>query len=240
MADRPDAFIRRIAIDWPDNAPTYPFSIPAVQMIESIDFSSQVTFLVGENGSGKSTLVEAIAVAAGFSAEGGTKNYSYSTIDSTSPLADNMTLIRGARRETYGYFLRAESFYTTANYAETGTWGPLWFDGKRIHEHSHGEAFLAIAKEFRPGLFIFDEPESALSPQRQLALMAAIYDLVKKGSQFIIATHSPILLAYPDATIYSLSEAGIQRAEHDELEHVTLTKDFLEDPDKFLRHLFQD
>jgi len=239
-----EAFVRGVRIGEVDNS-TYPFSIPAIKAIESLDLSSSVTFLVGENGSGKSTLTESLAVAAGFNAEGGTKNYSFTTQDTTSSLIDKITLVRGSRREKYGYFLRAESFYTTANYAESGTHGaggpiPIYFDGKRIHEQSHGEAFLSIVKEFRPGFFVFDEPESALSPQRQLTLLVAIRELVKNGSQFIIATHSPILLSYPDSTIYELSKDGISKVQYDDIEHVKLTKEFLNDPSQYFRRLFKD
>jgi len=239
-----DAFVRGVRIGDVDDS-AYPFSIPAVKAIESLDLSAPVTFLVGENGSGKSTLTESIAVAAGFNAEGGTKNYSFTTQDTTSSLIDKITLVRGSKREKYGFFLRAESFYTTANYAESGTYGPggpspLYFDGKRIHEQSHGEAFLSIVKDFRPGFFIFDEPESALSPQRQLALLVAIRELVKKGSQFIIATHSPILLSYPGSSIYELSKDGINKVQYEDIEHVKLTKEFLNDPSQYLRRLFND
>ena len=239
-----EAFIRGARAGDVDDS-EYPFSIPAVKAIDSIVFSPSVTFFVGENGSGKSTLTESIAVAAGFNAEGGTKNYSFTTQDTTSSLIDKITLVRGFRREQYGYFLRAESFYTTANYAESGTFGahgsmPILFDGKHIHEQSHGEAFLAIVNSFRPGLFIFDEPESALSPQRQLALLVAIKELVKQGSQFIIATHSPVLLAYPGAKIYQLSQDGIEQVAYEEIEHVKLTKDFLNNPERYLDKLFSD
>jgi predicted ATPase len=239
-----DAFIRGATTSDIDES-VYPFSIPAIKAIESIQFSSSVTFFVGENGSGKSTLTEAIAVAAGFNAEGGTKNYNFATQDTTSSLADKITLVRGPRREKYGYFLRAESFYTTANYAENGTHDkdgpvPILFDGKHIHEQSHGEAFLSIVKKFSPGLFIFDEPESALSPQRQLALLVAIKELVERGSQFIIATHSPILLAYPNAKIYQLSQAGIDEVEYEDVEHVKLTKDFLNNREAYLDRLLNN
>jgi predicted ATPase len=235
-------FIRGVHLEEFDNK-RYPFSIPAVRDIESINFTSPVTFFVGENGSGKSTIVEAIAVAADFNAEGGTKNYSFSSQDTSSPLKDTIRLVRGATREKYGYFLRAESFYTTANYAESGTFGPagpepILFNGKHIHEQSHGEAFLSIIASFRPGLFIFDEPESALSPQRQLALLVEINELVKRGSQFIIATHSPILLAYPNAIIYHLSDTGIDQVNYEDVEHVKLSKDFLNNPTQYLRRLF--
>jgi predicted ATPase len=241
-----DVFVRGIKLTENQDSGTYPFSIPAVRSIESISFVSPITFFVGENGSGKSTITEALAVGCGFNAEGGTKNYNFSTENSTSSLSENITIIRGVKREKYGYFLRAESFYTTANYAESGTSSggdkptPLYFDGKRIHEQSHGEAFLAIIKGFRPGLFIFDEPESALSPQRLFHLMSAMHELERKGSQFIIATHSPILLAYPGANIYELSETGIDDVKYDEIEHVKLTKDFLNNPSVFIDKLFAD
>lgn len=240
-----EVFIRGIKLNEVDDS-SYPFSIPAVKAMESINFSSPVTFFVGENGSGKSTLIESIAVTAGFNAEGGTKNYNFTSQDTTSALSNEVTLIRGSRREKYGYFLRAESFYTTANYAERGTLdtsgnpSPLYFDGKKIHEQSHGEAFLSIIKEFRPGLFILDEPESALSPQRQLTLLVAMHTLIQQGSQFIIATHSPILLSYPNATIYELSDVGINNVHYADIEHVKLTKKFLDNPSQYLRRLFKE
>jgi predicted ATPase len=233
--DKP--FIRGVRLLETDDS-NYPYSIPAVKDFESVQFTEPVTFFVGENGSGKSTLVEALAVTAGFNAEGGTKNYNFVSKNTTSSLSDKITLIRGTAREKYGYFLRAESFYTTANYADAGMGRPLLFNGKRIHEQSHGEAFLSIIKEFHPGLFIFDEPESALSPQRQLTLLIAMHDLVKQGSQFIIATHSPILLAYPNAVIYQLSQMGIEKANYEDIEHVKLTRDFLNSPSQYLNRLF--
>lgn len=241
-----DLFVRAVKIDSSVANEQYPFSIPAVRIIESLAFTTPVTFLVGENGTGKSTIIEAIAVAGGFNAEGGTKNYNFSTEDTTSKLATTMTLVRGTKREKYGYFLRAETFYTTANYAEKGTFlggdkpSPIFFDGKRIHQQSHGEAFLAIVKSFRPGLFIFDEPESALSPQRLLHVMTAVHELVRQGSQFIIATHSPILLSYPGAVIYELSSIGMFKTSYDEIEHVKLTRDFLRNPSIFLDKLLAD
>ncbi len=235
-------YIRQIRVDDVDTS-QYPFTIPAVQQIEDILFTTPVTFFVGENGTGKSTIIEALAVSAGFSAEGGTKNYHYDSINSTSSLCDHITLIRNYKRERYGYFLRAESFYTTANYADAGTFDkegnpiPIFFDGKRIHEQSHGEAFLAIAKEFRPGLFIFDEPESALSPKRLLVLMSVVHKLAEMGSQFIIATHSPILLAFPGSKIYQLSKSGIEETDYDNIEHVKVTREFLSDPSLYLESL---
>ncbi len=240
-----ETYIRRIILKEEIDTSSYPFSIPAVQYMESIQFTTPVTFFVGENGTGKSTLIEAIAIAAGFNAEGGTKNYHFSSLDTTSELSGAMTLVRGAKREQYGYFLRAESFYTTANYAEHGTFDsfgprPILFGGKHIHEQSHGEAFLSIVNEFRPGLFIFDEPEAAFSPQRIMSLMVAIQRLVRQGSQFIIATHSPILLAFPGATIYKLSPDGVSATPYEDIEHVTMTKDFLNNPSNYLDRLFDE
>lgn len=239
-----EPFIRGVRLAETDTQ-RYPYSIAAVRDFESVDFSQPVTFFVGENGTGKSTLVESVAVAAGFNAEGGTKNYNFKSLDTTSSLSEQITLIRGSRREKYGYFLRAESFYTAANYAENGTVGiygteSILFRGKHIHEQSHGEAFFSIISDFRPGLFIFDEPESALSPQRQLALLVAMHDLVKQGSQFIIATHSPILLAYPGATIYQLSTSDIGEVKYDDIEHVTVTRDFLKDPTRYVQRLLKE
>lgn len=237
-----EIFIRGVRVDDTDDS-SYPFSIPAIKAIESITFTAPVTFFVGENGTGKSTIIESIAIAAGFNAEGGTKNYNFSSFDTTSSLSEHITLIRGSNRESTGYFLRAETFYTTANYAETGTWvgadgpTPILFDGKHIHKQSHGEAFMSIINNFDRGLYIFDEPESALSPQRQLELLVAINELAKIGSQFIIATHSPILLAYTGATIYELSDHGIEHTTYDEIEHVKLTKDFLNNPTQYLNRL---
>jgi predicted ATPase len=237
-----DLFIRHAVSTPPEHPNAYPFAIPAVRDISYLRFTQPVTFLAGENGSGKSTIIQALAVAAGFNAEGGTKNYSFSTQNTTSALSQYVTLVRGPVREKAGYFLRAESFYTTANYAETGTdpgFGPspLLFDGKRIHQQSHGEAFLAIIKDFPPrGLYIFDEPESALSPQRLLSLMHRMHELVARGSQFIIATHSPMLLAYP-GVIYELSETGVRQTAYDDLAHVQLTRDFLDHPAAYLRHI---
>ena len=203
--------INAVMIDWEKiGQGSYLREIPAISGIERISFTHSVTFFVGENGSGKSTLLEAIAVAYGFNPEGGTRNYSFSTYDSHSELCNAIRLSRGARRSTYGYFLRAESFYNVATKEEEYSRGP----GGRpqhFHEKSHGESFLALAQNsFRAnGLYLLDEPEAALSPQRQLTLLIEINRCAKAGAQFIIVTHSPILLGLPDAEILSFDDGHV-------------------------------
>ena len=233
-------FIRGMQLNQSDNT-DYPYNIPAVKQIEKLHLNTQVTFVVGENGTGKSTIVEAIAVAAGFPSEGGTKNMLFSTYNSTSNLHDSLKLIRGSRREKDGYFLRAESFYNVASFMEEpNPKGPLRYGGKIMHDQSHGESFMWLINNrfYGNGLYILDEPEAALSPQRQLSLMVAINNLIKKGSQFIISTHSPILLSYPEATIYQLNTDGIEKVDYQDAENVKLTKDYLNNPDVFLKNLF--
>ena len=217
----------------------YPFSIPAVRALDEIPFARTITFFVGENGSGKSTLLEAIAVLLGFNAEGGTKNFSFATRPSESDLSNHLRVVRGVRRERDGFFLRAESFFNAATYVES-VGGLDSYGGRSLHEQSHGESFLALAEHrFRPeGLYILDEPEAALSPARQLTLLKIMHDLVEGGSQFIIATHSPILLAYPDALIYHLASDGITPIAYEETEHYKITRDFLLARDRYLKHLF--
>jgi predicted ATPase len=219
----------------------YPFSIPAVRELQEIAFHPRVTYFVGENGSGKSTLVEALAVAAGFNAEGGSRNFNFATRRTESTLHQHLRLVRGTRRPKTGYFLRAESFYNVATEVDVLQGVALESHGGRsLHAQSHGESFLALLKHrFGPnGLYILDEPESALSPQRQLSLLAAVDALVRGGdSQFIISTHSPIVLAYPDARIYHLGAAGISPVNYEETEQVALTRDFLNHRERYLRRL---
>jgi predicted ATPase len=223
----------------------YPYSIPAVGNLDTLELHPKVTFFVGENGSGKSTLIEAIAVAAGFNAEGGSKNFNFKTRNTESQLHNALRLKRGIRREQDGFFLRAESLYNVATNIEVmeeEEAGLLRsYGGTSLHRQSHGESFLALAtNRFRgQGLYLLDEPESALSPARQLALLRLIHIHVQdRRSQFIIATHSPILLGYPDATIYQFSNAGIAPIEYEETEHYQITRGFLNSRESVLRQLF--
>lgn len=243
-----DSYLRSVTLlrDRVESFGKYPFSIPAVRNLESIDFHPKVTFFVGENGSGKSTLVEAIAVAAGFNPEGGTSNFRFATRSSESALHQFLRVARGVRRPRNGFFLRAESFFNVATEIERmdaePAFGPPIIDsygGRSLHAQSHGESFMALLTErFRgDGLYILDEPEAALSPQRQLAALARIHELVQGGAQFVIATHSPLLISYPDAWIYQCGAAGLQRVRAEDTEHFQLTRDFLVNPDRFLRQL---
>ena len=227
----------------------YPFSIPAVRHLDTLKLHPKVTFFVGENGSGKSTLIEAIAVAAGFNAEGGTNNFRFATRRSESALHQALRLVRGIRRPRTGYFLRAESFFNVATNIEQldseFSFGPPVINSYgrvSLHQQSHGESFLALVKNRfgEQGLYILDEPEAALSPQRQLGLLKLIDELAReKKSQFIIATHSPIILAYPEAVIISLDgQQGPVRVEYEETEHFALTRDFLLNRQRFLSRLF--
>jgi predicted ATPase len=226
----------------------YPFSLPAVRNLVELDLSTPVTVLVGENASGKSTLTEAIAVAAGLNAEGGGANFAFSTRRSHSDLHEYLTLTRGARRPRTSYFLRAESFFNVASEIERLDEGPGGsriidaYGGRSLHEQSHGESFLSlIVNRFGPnGFYILDEPEAALSVRGQLALIRRIHELVGEGSQFIIATHSPILVAYPDARVLALSDDGFQTVDYRDTDPYELTRSFLESPERFLRHLLGD
>ena len=207
----------------------FPFNIPAVRELQSIEFHADVTFFVGENGSGKSTILEAIALALGFGIEGGTiNNRLLNTSGEHTLLANHIRMSRSARRPRDGYFLRAESFYNLATYLDEmpGTTG---YGGKKLHARSHGEAFISILLDkFRGnGLYLLDEPEAALSPNRQLAALRAIHQLVQEQSQFIIVTHSPILLAYPGAKILAFDGSGISEIAYEDTEHYAVTRDFL-------------
>lgn len=223
------------------HAQDFPFTLPVVRALDRLAMHPNVTFFVGENGSGKSTLLEAIAVAMGFNAEGGSRNFNFSTHESHSALHQHLRLSRGVSAPRDAYFLRAESFYNVSS--EIERLGVLkHYGGRSLHQQSHGEAFLTLFMERfkKHGFFILDEPEAALSPQRQLAMLSRMHDLVEQKSQFIIATHSPILMAYPNATIYECGERGIHPVAYEETEHYRVMHDFIANPKRMLDILMGD
>lgn len=219
---------------------SYLRKIAALTGLDELRFNSPVTFLVGENGSGKSTLLEAVAVAYGFNPEGGTLNYSFSTYDSHSELHNALRLVRSFNKAKWGYFLRAESFYNVASAEEEYT--RIQGIPQHYHEKSHGESFLSvIQKNFgKNGLYFLDEPEAALSPQRQLTLLLEISKCVRNGSQFIIVTHSPILLGFPDAEILSFDDGEIHPISYEDTQSYQITKMFINDRRQILRHLLDE
>lgn len=233
-------YISSILFDNSLSENSYLNDLPIIKYLaanKKLKFSSNITFLVGENGTGKSTLLEAIAVAYGFNAEGGTINFSFSTKDTHSELSEHLTLTKRDYAKD-GFFLRAESLYNAATYIDevkaTHNYGNI-----SLHNQSHGESFLSIVQNrfSGNGLYLLDEPEAALSPMRLMTLIVEMDTLLKNNSQFIIATHSPILLAFPNAEILQFSESGIEKAKYYETEHYKTTKLFIEDPEKMIHHL---
>ncbi len=221
------------------NLNIYPFNLPFFKKHEGFKIHPKVTFLVGENGSGKSTLLEAIAVASGFNPEGGSVNFNFNTRESHSPLHRYVRTSRGTHRHTDGYFLRGESFFNVATEidnldAEPGRGGKVIdsYGGIPLHEKSHGEAFWALfSNRFSGnGFYILDEPEAALSPARQMAMLLKMDELIDNRSQFIIATHSPILIAYPDSLIYEFGDWGITVKKYNQTELFRTYQDFFKDP----------
>ncbi|MFD2043743.1 AAA family ATPase [Ornithinibacillus salinisoli] len=227
---------------------TFPFSLPIIKKFTNLTLHPNVTYIIGENGMGKSTLLEGIAIALGFNPEGGTFNFNFSSFDSHSNLDKYIKLVKGVHRAEDSFFFRAETFYNVASNIENmdkepGRGGKIIdsFGGKSLHEQSHGESFFAAFTErFRGnGLYILDEPEAALSPLRQLSMLARINELVNQGSQFIISTHSPILMSYPHAKIVELAEDGMHQVKLEETPHYAIMKQFFNDRDRVLHHLFQ-
>ena len=231
-------FIKGLSIDWNRIAPySYLREIEALHDLKSLEFTSPITFFVGENGSGKSTLLEAIAIAAGFNPEGGSRNYHFSTFDSHSELCEAIRIVRGYNRPGWGYFLRAESFYNVAtkemDYADAD------HPSQKYHEKSHGESFLTLAQnQFRPhGLYLLDEPEAALSPQRQLTLLINIHECAKAGAQFFIVTHSPILLGMPEAEILTFDEGKLHSCDYEETSSYQITELYINNRKQLLERL---
>lgn len=252
MPGHSDGFVRAVRLNRdrvPDGAePQYPWALPAVMALEhTVELDRQVTFLVGANGSGKSTLLEAMAIAAGLNAEGGSSNFNFTTRDSHSPLADALTLVRGTRRPRTDFFLRAESVFTAATYLEglprrAGDDPLAPYGGRSLHEQSHGESFLAIAlHRLGPqGLYFLDEPEAALSFDGQLALLLRMRELAASGAQWIVATHSPVLVAYPAARIMLCDEHGLSDIAYDDVPAVRDLRRFLDDPQRQISLLLED
>ncbi len=226
----------------------FPFTIPAINGLDELVLDRPVTFLIGENGSGKSTLLEAVAVALGLNPEGGSRNFRFATRESHSGLSTYLRLTRAPRRIRDSFFLRAESYFNVATNIETldsePSFGPPIIDsfgGRSLHEQSHGESFFALfTNRFGGGgLYLLDEPEAALSPTRQLSFLSHLHALVGAGSQFLIATHSPILLAYPDATIYLMADGPPQKIAYRDTEHYSVTRNFLTRTEQMLEILLE-
>lgn len=207
---------------------SYVRQIEAFNNVNELIFDSPITFFVGENGSGKSTLLEAIAESYGFNKEGGTRNYNFSTYEEL-PSKDIITLFKGPRKTNYSYFFRAETFFNVASAEEEYSKANPYKESEKYHSKSHGEGFLHLFKSFdKNGLFLLDEPEAALSPQKQLALFSLIHESSNNGSQFIIISHSPILLGIPNATIYEFSDKGINKCKYEDTQSYNITKMFIE------------
>ncbi len=233
------------------NFDQYPFSLPLIKNLGEIECKTQVTFFVGENGSGKSTILEAIAQHIGFGPEGGSKNIHFKTSDEKTYLASSalskQLRLSWRQKPKNGYFFRAESFFNIANHIDLiARDDPSIYSaygGKSLHEQSHGESFLTFFQHRieTDGFFILDEPEAALSPQRQLTLLSIIHEVCKHPfSQFLIATHSPLLLAYPEATIYSCDSSKLTAILYEETVHYQITRHFLNNPQAYLKHLLEN
>ncbi|WP_226037448.1 AAA family ATPase [Aquibacillus saliphilus] len=248
ILNRDNQYIREVCLkrDRIFSYDTFPLSLAIIRQFRDLTLHPNVTYIIGENGMGKSTLLEGIAVALGFNPEGGTLNFNFSNFDSHSNLDDYLTLVKGVHRAKDSFFFRSETFYNVATNIEDLDKEPGGgkiidsFGGKSLHEQSHGESFFAAFNDrFKGnGLYILDEPEAALSPLRQLSMLARINDLVNQGSQFIISTHSPILMAYPHAKIVELTNDGMHETKLEDTQHYSIMKQFFEDRERLFHHLF--
>lgn len=234
-------FITKVKLKENTDKSHYPYNIPILSDFNEMKLESPVTFFVGENGSGKSTFIEAIAVACGLNAEGGSQNFNFSTNDTHSDLYNNLIVSKSGVLPKTKYFLRAESFYNVASEIEKIPDALFSHGNKSLHNYSHGESFITLVENrfYDKGLYILDEPEAALSPLKQMRLLILIDKLVKGGSQFIIATHSPILLAYPNSTINDFDN-GMIETKYEDMEHFKLYKMFINDPANVLSKLIED
>ncbi|RLQ94374.1 AAA family ATPase [Falsibacillus albus] len=251
MSNSSNPYIRRIVLkqDEIESYSEYPFHLPVLQKLHELDLHPNVTIFMGENGMGKSTLLEAIAIASGFNPEGGTLNFSFSTFYSHSILERYIKVIKGANRPKDGFFLRAETFYNVASKIEELDREPLGgkriidsYGGLSLHAQSHVESFFSLfSNRFGGnGLYILDEPEAALSPLRQLSMLCRLQELVNKDSQFIIATHSPILMAYPGAKLIELTKEGLHETVLEDTGHYQIMKQFFHDKERMLHHLLHE
>jgi len=252
ILNKTSQYIKSLSIDWArihkeGIAQKHPFNLPVIKLMEEISFHPNVTYIIGENGVGKSTLIEAIAVSYGFNPEGGTKNMSFSTTASHSSLHEYLRVGKSYRQARDGFFLRAETIYNVSSHIDdldAAPGGPpviASYGGTSLHKQSHGESFFSIFihRFGGNGIYILDEPEAALSPMRQMAMLRRIDELIKNGSQFIIATHSPIILAYPSAKIYEITPTSLDVVDYKETEHYILTKTFLDSPEYMLNKLLE-
>lgn len=242
-------FLRAVRLlpDRVESSRAYPWSIPAVRRLGTLELHPKVTFFAGDNGSGKSTVLEGIADLAGFGEQGGSKHFNQAAHRYWSDLGRALEPVRGVRREKDGFYLRAESFFnvaTTVDELEKEQPGLIrHYGGRSLHRQSHGESFLALAANrfAGEGLYLLDEPEAALSPSGQLAFLRVLRLQTQGcGSQFVIATHSPIIMAYPDSRIYRFSADGIATVGYEATEHFELTRDFPNHRERYFRRLFDD
>ncbi len=250
LSNDPGPYLRRLEMlrDRISNPDEFPYNLPAIRHLDTLPFHPKVTFLIGENGTGKSTLLEAIAMSCGLNPEGGSRNFNFATRESHSLLDRCLRIAKAPILPQDSYFLRAESFYNVATEIERldreGGGAPIIgaYGGKSLHEQSHGESFFALFQNrFRDrGLYLLDEPEAALSPSRQLAFLGILHDYCNRGCQFVIATHSPIIMAYPDARIFRLDSAGINEVAYTDTEHYRVTLGFLSNPHRSLEILLAD